>query len=127
VLVEKYKSNGIPWPSPVVPVSRDSELIILLVEGDVSIDSKIFFVTDFVNLKIKSTQFFRGAHKGMVYVRLFIGISAHMCMSIYIYTLFFNKKSLYKSISNLIPSNLPPTPPKLNMPNNVAKLRKNIM
>jgi hypothetical protein len=84
VLVEKYKSNGIPsWPSPVVPVLRDSELIILSVKGDVSIDSKMFFVTDFVNLKIKSTQFFRGAYKGMVYVCLFIVISAHLCMSMY--------------------------------------------
>jgi hypothetical protein len=32
-------------------------LIILLVVGDISVDSEVLFVTDFMNLKIKSTNF----------------------------------------------------------------------
>jgi hypothetical protein len=38
-------------------------LIILSVGGDVTIDSETLLVTDFVNLKIKSNQSFRCAHK----------------------------------------------------------------
>jgi hypothetical protein len=41
-------------------------LIILSVGDDVPIDSEIFFVTDFVNLNIKSTQSFRCAHRGQM-------------------------------------------------------------
>jgi hypothetical protein len=37
-------------------------------------------VTDFVNLKIKSTQFFEGAHRGRVCVRVFIRMSDHTCI-----------------------------------------------
>jgi hypothetical protein len=48
-------------------------------------------MTDFVNLKIKSAQSFRGAHKGKMYVRIFIELSVHPCMSIYIYTVFLKK------------------------------------
>jgi hypothetical protein len=40
-------------------------------------------VTDFVNLKIMSAQSFGGAHKGMVYVCVFIGVNAHTYMNIY--------------------------------------------
>jgi hypothetical protein len=32
-------------------------LIILLVVGDISVDSEVLFVTDFMNLKIKPTNF----------------------------------------------------------------------
>jgi hypothetical protein len=35
---------------------------------NVPVYSESFLVTDFVNLKIKSAQFFRGAHNGRVYV-----------------------------------------------------------
>jgi hypothetical protein len=47
-------------------------LIILLV-GDVSVDSETLLVIDFINLKIKSTQSFKCAHRGRMYVRVFIG------------------------------------------------------
>jgi hypothetical protein len=67
------------------------QLIILSVEGDVPVDSKSLLVTDFVNLNIKSAQSFRGAHRGRVCVCVFIGVSAHMCMSIYVYTVFLKK------------------------------------
>jgi hypothetical protein len=40
--------------------------------GDVSIDSDALLVTDFVNLKIKSTQSFRCAHRGRMCVSVFI-------------------------------------------------------
>jgi hypothetical protein len=43
-------------------------------------------LTDFVNLKIKLIQSFGGAHRGRVCVQVFIGVSAHTCMSICICT-----------------------------------------
>jgi hypothetical protein len=65
------------------------QLIILLVRGDISIDSETLLVTDFINLKIKPVQFLGGAHRDMVYVHVFIGVSARTCMSICVYTIFF--------------------------------------
>jgi hypothetical protein len=44
-----------------------------LVGGDVSVDSETLLMTDFVNLKIKLTQFFKGTHRGSVCMRVFIG------------------------------------------------------
>jgi hypothetical protein len=49
-------------------------------------------MTDFVNLKIKPAQSFGSAHRGRVCVRVFIGVSTHTCMSIYICTVFLKKK-----------------------------------
>jgi hypothetical protein len=37
------------------------------------VDSETFLVTDFMNLKIKLAQSFRGAYKSKVYMRIFIG------------------------------------------------------
>jgi hypothetical protein len=51
---------------------------------DVSVDSEVLLVTDFVNLKIKLTQSFRDAYKNMIYMHAFIIVSAHKYMSIYI-------------------------------------------
>jgi hypothetical protein len=50
-------------------------LIILSVGGDVPVNNKTLLVTDFVNLKIKLTQSFRGAHRDNIYVRVFIKVS----------------------------------------------------
>jgi hypothetical protein len=64
-----------------------------LVGGDILIDSEPLLMIDFVNLKIKTAQSFRYAHKIMVCVcRVFIGVSARTCMSIYVCTMFFKKK-----------------------------------
>jgi hypothetical protein len=49
------------------------QLIILSVVADVPVDSEMLLVTDFVNLKIMSTQSFKGAYKSRVYVHIFIG------------------------------------------------------
>jgi hypothetical protein len=49
-------------------------------------------VTDFINLKIKLAQSFRGAHRDRMYVRIFIKVSTHICMNIYIYIVFLIKK-----------------------------------
>jgi hypothetical protein len=57
-------------------------LIILSVESDISVDSETLLMTDFVNPKIKSVQSFRDAHRGRIYVRVFIRVSAHTCISI---------------------------------------------
>jgi hypothetical protein len=63
-------------------------LIILLVRGDVPVDSETLLVIDFVNLKIKPAQSFIVAHRGRVCVHIFIEVSVYICMSIYIYTVF---------------------------------------
>jgi hypothetical protein len=55
---------------------------------DVSVDNDTLLVTDFVNLKIKSAQSFGYAHRDRLCVCVFIGVSAYICMSIYIYTVF---------------------------------------
>jgi hypothetical protein len=55
------------------------------VGGDVSIDSDVLLVTDFVNLKIKPAQSFKGAHRGRMCVHVFIGVSVCTCMSICVY------------------------------------------
>jgi hypothetical protein len=62
------------------------------VGDDVLIDGEMFLLTDFVNLKIKSVQFFRGAYRCMVCVRVLIEMSIYTCMNIYIYIVFFQKK-----------------------------------
>jgi hypothetical protein len=61
------------------------------VRGDVPIDNEAVLVTDFVNLKIKPAQSFGGVHKGRVCVHVFIGVSAHTCMSFYVCTVFLKK------------------------------------
>jgi hypothetical protein len=57
-------------------------LIIFLVGDNVFIDSEMLLVTNFVNLKIRSNQSSRCAHRGGVYMHVFIGVSARTCMSI---------------------------------------------
>jgi hypothetical protein len=64
------------------------------VEVDVPIDSEMFFVTDFVYLNIKPVQSFKCAHKSSIYVRVFIGMSVHICMAICVYTVFLKKKKI---------------------------------
>jgi hypothetical protein len=58
------------------------------VRGDVSVDSETLLVTDFVNLKIKLAQSFEVAHRSRVCVRIFIAVSAHTYINIYICTIF---------------------------------------
>jgi hypothetical protein len=55
------------------------------VVDDVPIDSNALLVTNFVNLKIKPVQSFGGARWDRVCVRVFVGVSAHTCMSICAY------------------------------------------
>jgi hypothetical protein len=45
-------------------------------------------------LKIKPAQSIRGAHRDRVCMCIFIGVSAHMCMSIYVCTVFQKKRWL---------------------------------
>jgi hypothetical protein len=58
------------------------------VGGDFPVDSDALLVTEFVNLKIRLTQSFGGAHRSRVCVHVFIGVSAHTCTSIYVCTVF---------------------------------------
>jgi hypothetical protein len=57
-------------------------LIILLVVDDVSVDSKTFLVTDFINLKIKSTQCFECPYMDTIYIHMFIEVSNYVCINI---------------------------------------------
>jgi hypothetical protein len=56
---------------------------------DVPVDSEMFFVT--VNLNIKPVQSFRGIYRGRMCVCVFIEVSTHTYMIIYIYTVFLKK------------------------------------
>jgi hypothetical protein len=67
-------------------------LIIFLAGDDVSVDSEPLLLTDFVNLKIKPSQSFVCAHKGMIYICVFIDVSNYTYMNIYVCTMFFLKK-----------------------------------
>jgi hypothetical protein len=58
------------------------------VRGDVPVESEMLLVTDFINIKIKPAQSFRGAHRDKVCVRVFIEMGAHMCISICVCTAF---------------------------------------
>jgi hypothetical protein len=53
--------------------------------GDVSVDNESVLVTHFMNLKIKSAQSFRC---GRVYVHVFIRMSDHTCIIIYVCIMF---------------------------------------
>jgi hypothetical protein len=70
-------------------------LIILVLRGDVLIDNDALLVTDFVNLKIKSAQPFRYAHRNRLCVCVFIEVSAHTYISIYVYTVFLKKHEYF--------------------------------
>jgi hypothetical protein len=52
-------------------------LIILSVIDDVLIDSETLLVTDFMNLKIKSTQSFKNTNKDRICIHMFIKIMLH--------------------------------------------------
>jgi hypothetical protein len=71
-------------------------LIILLAGGDVPVNSETLLVTDFVNLKIKSVQSFRGVYRDSMCVHMFIGVNDYTC--IWLYCIF--KKNI------LTPSNI---------------------
>jgi hypothetical protein len=53
-----------------------------------NIDSDVFLVTEFVNLKIKSAQSFKYVHKNKVCVRVFIELNNHTYISIYVSMVF---------------------------------------
>jgi hypothetical protein len=61
------------------------------------IDSETFLVTDFVNLKIKLAQSFEDTYRSRMCVHVFIGVSAHMCMSICVYTVLLKRNVLAKT------------------------------
>jgi hypothetical protein len=63
------------------------------VEGDVPVDTETFLVTDFINLKIKPTQSFECAHRDRLCVHMFIRMSTHMYISIYVCTMFLKKRA----------------------------------
>jgi hypothetical protein len=66
-------------------------IILVVTRCDVPVDSEVFLVTDFMNLKIKPVQSFECVHRSRVCVRVLIGMSAHRYISIYVCTVFLTK------------------------------------
>jgi hypothetical protein len=64
-------------------------LIIFLIGGDVFVDSESFLMTDFMNLVIK--QSFKYAYMNRIYTHVFIKMSNHIFISIYVCTVFLTK------------------------------------
>jgi hypothetical protein len=60
-------------------------------KDDVSINSNMLLLTDFINLKIKSTQSFRDAHKKSIYSYIHKDECSYIYISIYIYNVFLKK------------------------------------
>jgi hypothetical protein len=71
-------------------------LIILSIGSDVSVDSETLLVIDFINFKIKPTQSFRVAHRGMVCVCVY----RDECLYIYKYMHLYcvSKKDYYEAV-----------------------------
>jgi hypothetical protein len=61
------------------------------VVNDVLIDSDVFLVTDFINLKIKQTQSFKDIYRSRVYVCVFIVECSYIYMNICICIVFLKK------------------------------------
>jgi hypothetical protein len=55
------------------------------VGGDVPVNSDALLVTDFMNLKIKPAQSFEGAHRGKIYVCVFMCVHRGECSYVYEY------------------------------------------
>jgi hypothetical protein len=64
------------------------------VRGNVSVDSDVLLLIDFVNFKIKSTQYFGCAHRDMMCVGVFIRVSGCMYISIYVFNVFLKKNDV---------------------------------
>jgi hypothetical protein len=62
------------------------------VKDDIFINSETLLMTDFINLKIKLVQSFRGNHKDVIRVYIFIEVNAHIYINIYICTVFLKKE-----------------------------------
>jgi hypothetical protein len=67
------------------------------VRDNVFINNETFLMTDFRNLKIKPVQSFESIHMDILCMRMFIRVSAYMCMIICVYTVFLKKDDLYVS------------------------------
>jgi hypothetical protein len=48
-------------------------------------------MTDFMNFKIKLTQYFRCTYRDRLYICIFIKVNSYICINIYIYTIFLTK------------------------------------
>jgi hypothetical protein len=59
------------------------------VEADVSVDSEMLLLTDFINLKIKPTQTFRCDHRAKMCVYLFVEMSVYMCIQVFMFVVYF--------------------------------------
>jgi hypothetical protein len=62
--------------------------------GDVFVDSETFLVTNFMNLQIKPTQFFKNIHKEKMYIHIFIRVHTYIYIyiTLYICTVFLKGK-----------------------------------
>jgi hypothetical protein len=65
-------------------------------ERCISVNNESFLITNFMNLKIKSTQFFKDDHMSRICVSVFIELRTHTYMNIYIYTIFLRKRGHWR-------------------------------
>jgi hypothetical protein len=71
-LVVELKHSGLN------PIFNMSVVFILSVGGDVPVNNDALLVINFVNLKIKLTQSFKGANRSSIYILMFIEVSDHV-------------------------------------------------
>jgi hypothetical protein len=62
-----------------------------------------YYLTDFMNLKINPTQFFRCAHMNMMCMYIFIEVDVHTYMSIYIF-LIYDHQLIGMLVKTTVPS-----------------------
>jgi hypothetical protein len=55
-------------------------------------------MTDFVNLKIKSSQFFKGGHTNRIHIYIYVNDHIYIYINICIYIIFLKKIELYKNL-----------------------------
>jgi hypothetical protein len=101
---EGYNKVGLAWMvkflvvEPIQPNSNlrfDIAIVylqLLSVVGNVPVDSETLLMTDFMNLKIKSTQSIRCAHRDMMYVRVFIAECSYVYKYLRLYCVSNTKK-----------------------------------
>jgi hypothetical protein len=69
------------------------------VGGDVPVDSDALLVIDFVNLKIKPAQYFGGAHRDRVYVRVHRGECSYVYEYLHLYCVSKKKIHLHSPVT----------------------------
>jgi hypothetical protein len=71
------------------------------VVSDIHVDDETLLVTSGISRSV-GAQFFRGAHKGRVCVRVFIGMNVRACCERLRYTVSFKKQTILRIVSMIL-------------------------